>query len=200
MSDFTFKCIGSVFSVLIFAGCSHTPVEKPVAAPPTQSASPVADDHKADEKQLAKLFPGAKLIEKPMPFDSKKLKQLGARSGTKFTGSETEWEIFEATKKGKTLGWVMLCHADLAPNVEIHIGFSATPQLKILQTIGLERTNEGFKLLVEQFRGKDPNSAFQIGKDLHEVADYPPQFSQAVASTVHRGLLMLSESRRLGKK
>lgn len=179
------KYLGIAFLVLAVAGCGNQTADNQTPV--------VEDNHKADEAKLAALFPDAKLTEKSVPLNNQVLERLSAKSGKKFTGAEKEWEIFEATKNGKRVGLAMLAHADLSKSVEIHIGFSVNPQLQVVQTIGIERTNEGFKQLVRQFQGKSDNAPFQLGKNLKEVADYPPQFSQAVADTVHKGLVVLRE-------
>ncbi len=174
-------CVGSGMG----SGCHRSGA---VAPAPTA----MGDDHRADEAQLARLFPGAKLKEVALPVSANSLRRLSARSGLKFSGAEGEWEAFEAIRGGHRVGLALLSHADLASNLEIHLGFAVDPRLRVLQTVGMERTNAGFKAFGRQFGGKDLRSPFQLGRDLKAVADYPPQFSQTLADTVHKGLFLLA--------
>lgn len=170
------------------------------AAPPTRPALETqsagvqeAAEHANDEKKLATLFPGALLKEKPLVLGKQTGALLRGATGLQLSGGESEWEAFEATKNGRGQGWALLSHAEL-PIGEMHLGLTTTRDFKITNVVAMERTNDEFSHFVAQFKGKNARQPFRAGRDLKLIAGYPPQFSQAVADTAHRGLWLLENS------
>lgn len=183
-----------LWGVTLLGGCQ----KQSAPTPPTQSSQVKAQaqeslEHAGDEKKLAALFPGAKFSQKPLILSKVTGDSLRKETGLRLAGGENEWEAFEAVQNGRNRGWALLSHAEL-PIGEMHLGLTTSGDFKIKSVVAMERTSDEFRQFVAQFRGKNARQPFQVGKDLKPIPGYPPQFSQAVADTVRRGLWLLEHS------
>lgn len=142
--------------------------------------------------ELASFFPGAMLMRKSLPTIDEKVGRMGDDAGTPFTGDESEWEVYEATKDGKRIGMAMRTRTKLAGGEMMRVDFAVDPEMKLMNGNVFEGPDkERGSMFVHQMMGRGHANAFKVGQDLQSPAGMPEATAQSAADSVHKGLIML---------
>ena len=177
---------------------AHAPGEAPHAHE-GDAKNPVAsggDNHDAEiQATVTKFFPNATLKEKPFPFNADAAAHLGEDAGVKFTGDESKWQVFEATRDGQRLGMAMMTHSPLPNGKDMHIAFAVNPKFTVTHVTALDAPdNAKMQGFVKQLVGKTLNAPFKIGQGLKAPAGLSTKEAQISADAVKKGLAILDDN------